>query len=1055
MQISSQMIPELKPRWLSLWPAKKDYSRDFPDGIRLHYLRTKSPQVTSLQFHNNGISATLDGSFRVQWLSVEDEWTHSCSCNYPKDTCVHSWYLTVIVEYACRLRGWNTAAVKKVDSPKVISPRKIDETLSYSPSKVSKPSEQLELPFGVVEESGPINNELVVEVDFLLNPGQVTLRFYKVTKGRRAILRMQQLFNLSQQAVMKKTTAWHKKDVDFLVWLRTKIDGKHVWRDNLQVLKLLPGKFEDWVHAWRHDPTRFTDRETQRPLALKVAAGLQFELIVEGAKTRIKCYVATSAENREEFHRVFPEIREKKKCLLNGVMLNLDLSVSWQTLVDCFSKKSPAMPTEMVCEHLPVLLEKRLDLLCGENVKHVNKLESLELRVSAREGELVFDVTRDGILVSETGYCAAHMDLVKDVFEVTSTQSDVLDALKKVPGQMNPGGEEVCRFPQSERLMQRLVEVWDLIDVPKTCSANLEGLLSTGVRPQMELSLKENRNWLDYSVNWKIANTVLSHEEMKYISSTDKKFYRSSGGDWFNIDMEDLRTSLKSLEDAQIHQGKGSRPAMEGRAILTQLGDIELAPSCRQLAMKIRSMPEPELPKIPPHLEGILRSYQKEGIEFLHHRLVYGLGAILADDMGLGKTLQTLALLGSMKCDKTAIVVAPASVVYVWLDEAKKFMPDLKVAVIAGNKKQRDKVLRVQRSYDLLITSYHLVRNDLDSFISMDFSLVILDEAQVIKNPAAKITKAVKRLRSDHRLALSGTPVENRLTDLWSIFDFLNPGFLGSLERFTTNYEEGGAPRQELAAKVKPLILRRTKEKVASELPPRTVELVRCSFEDEQSELYLQVLQKSRAAVKQEGFSIFAALTHLRQVSCDPRLLKDRTADYDASHSVKLKRLMSMVGPIIEEGHSILVFSQFTSMLALIEEELAKAKMKNFKLTGQTPTIKRPALIKEFNDCPEASVFLLSLKAAGTGLTLTKADYVFLFDPWWNPAAEQQAIDRTHRIGQDKPVFVYKLVARNSVEDKILLLQEKKKQMVAEILDDDGVPGHFTASELAGLLEDF
>ena len=251
---------------------------------------------------------------------------------------------------------------------------------------------------------------------------------------------------------------------------------------------------------------------------------------------------------------------------------------------------------------------------------------------------------------------------------------------------------------------------------------------------------------------------------------------------------------------------------------------------------------------------------------------------------------------------------------------------------------------------------------------------MVLDEAQMIKNPQAKVTLAVKRLNSEMRLALSGTPVENRLTDLWSIFDFLIPGFLGSYQNFVDNYESGGASRQELADRVRPLILRRTKEKVAKELPPRTEEIIRCSMQPEQTQLYKKIMVDARHQVKQQKFSIFAALTRLRQTCCDPALLGE---EFEAIASAKLECLLEMLEPIVDEGHSVLVFSQFTSMLQRVEDRLDDLKMNSFKLTGATPTKKRPELVSQFNECEDPSVFLLSLKAAGTGLTLTKADYVF------------------------------------------------------------------------------
>ena len=1055
MEISKDLIPDNPPDWFYHWPGREVIARKFPDAIRMHYVRSKKPRVGGLSFQNDGFAATIDGAFRVGWTYENNNWLVKCSCSYPRETCVHAWFLVVLLEYSARVKSWPVNKLEKEEKKVQKQPEKpVVSKISTDFDQNVSDGEQLLLPF---QKSAPkvdtSEKSLQVEADFRINPGYITLRFYEVRRGRRSILRMQSLYNLTQAVVMQRAEGWNKKDSSFLIWLRKKIEGEHVWKSNLQVLKLTENKFEDWVYAWKGQPDRFLDKETQKPVSMKLPASIHFELQPEGEKVRIKAFVSTAMENKQEFCKVFHSIRDKAKCVLNGTLVKLEIPISWQTLVDCFSKKSPAMPKAAVSQHLPTILENRLDLVQGKNVTHISEERDLYLRARLDDNEIQLEaVDKEGKVISQSSDCASKIVTKGENFEITSIQSPVLDALRDIPAKLDPGAEMSTRFPQSERIMENICELWPQIEVPKQADKSLERILNSPVKPELQLSLKENKNWLDYSLTWKVGGVFLQHDEIKYAVSTEKNLYRNRQGDWFHLDINDLKIHLDKLEKLHLRKGSGKKLNVEGKFILEQLKDqASIPPSCRDLAQNIREMAEPPLPEIPERLSSLLRGYQKEGVQFMHSRLFYNLGVILADDMGLGKTFRTLSLIGSMHFKKPVLVVAPASVVYVWQDEIEKFIPELKKIILTGTPDARKKILDEADSYDVIIANYHIIRNDLDLLELLDFSLVVLDEAQMIKNPQAKITRSVKRLRSEKRLALSGTPVENRLTDLWSIFDFLIPGFLGSYQQFNDTFESGGASRYELADRVKPLILRRTKEKVAKELPPRTEEIIRCSMEPEQFELYRKIMADAKHQVQEKKFTIFAALTRLRQTCCDPALLGEI---FEKINSAKLECLLSMLQPIIDEGHSVLVFSQFTSMLERVEHRLEKQDIKSFKLTGSTPTAKRPELVSQFNDCEDPSVFLLSLKAAGTGLTLTKADYVFIYDPWWNPAAEQQAIDRAHRIGQDKPVFVYKLVIQGSVEEKILKLQEDKKQMVRDVISDDEQPSHLTSDELAGLLDD-
>jgi SNF2 family DNA or RNA helicase len=436
----------------------------------------------------------------------------------------------------------------------------------------------------------------------------------------------------------------------------------------------------------------------------------------------------------------------------------------------------------------------------------------------------------------------------------------------------------------------------------------------------------------------------------------------------------------------------------------------------------------------------------------------YGLAGILADDMGLGKTIQTLAMLlkhyqGKGKADRApALVVAPTSVVYNWLSEASKFVPDLKTALFMG--RDRGEMLKrlgkeSTNKPHVIFTTYGIIRRDYEQLKNIQFEFLILDEAQNIKNPESVGAIAAKSIKAFHRLALSGTPVENRLKELWSLFDFLMPDFLGQYKDFNEVFErpiEAGldGAGMKLRKTVHPFILRRLKSQVEKDLPDRTDIIQLCEFDDEQRSLYLDVLDECRQRVfnevasrgiKRSSISILAELLRLRQVCCDPRLLKNREKATD--QSAKLDALLAMIGEVVDEGHKILIFSQFVEMLGIIRKELEKAGYTYEYLDGQTPAKERLDRVERFNQTPSIPIFLISLKAGGTGLNLTGADYVIHYDPWWNPAVENQATDRAHRIGQTRHVFNYKLITRGTVEEKILALQQKKKELADLIIGGD------------------
>jgi superfamily II DNA or RNA helicase len=465
----------------------------------------------------------------------------------------------------------------------------------------------------------------------------------------------------------------------------------------------------------------------------------------------------------------------------------------------------------------------------------------------------------------------------------------------------------------------------------------------------------------------------------------------------------------------------------------------------RRFAERLRGFSAIAPAAVPAGFAGDLRGYQRDGLSWLQFLRDYGLNGILADDMGLGKTVQTLAHLllekESGRADRPSLVVAPTSLIANWRFEATRFAPALRVAVWHGGARERAAL----RDCDLAITSYALLARDRKLLAEQEFHVVVLDEAQAIKNPLAHATQAAHALKARHRVCLTGTPIENNLGELWSIMHFLNPGLLGERKRFAQDFrtpiEKHGdmARRDALVARVRPFMLRRTKSAVARDLPARTEIIERLQFDTAQRDLYESVRLAAYGQLREEiaarglarsHIAILAALLKLRQVCCDPRLLRLEHGGRDAG-SAKLERLMEMLPEMLAEGRRVLVFSQFTSMLALISAALDAAGIAYTTLTGETDDRATP--VRRFQS-GEVPVFLISLKAGGVGLNLTAADTVILFDPWWNPAAEAQAIDRAHRIGQGKPVFAYRLIALGTVEEKMLELQARKRSLADALL---------------------
>ncbi len=499
-------------------------------------------------------------------------------------------------------------------------------------------------------------------------------------------------------------------------------------------------------------------------------------------------------------------------------------------------------------------------------------------------------------------------------------------------------------------------------------------------------------------------------------------------------------------------------------ALLSALPPAAADAAFAELREKLRSFDRVKPKKEPRGFGGTLREYQRAGLGWLDFLREFGLGGVLADDMGLGKTVQVLALL---KAHRTAakstklpyLVVAPRSLVFNWIDEAARFTPSLKVVEYRGS--EREALRPNLGDYDLVVTTYETMRRDIGFLATVELDTVILDEAQAIKNRDSQAAKASRLLNARHRLALTGTPIENHIGELGSLFEFLNPGLLGRMPRLEV-LAGGRAPSREelalVAQGLRPFILRRTKSQVLQDLPPKTEQVLACSLTPKQREIYDQLRagyqatlldQVEREGVGRSAIQVLEALLRLRQVACHPGMVNP---EWDDAGSAKLDALLEHLTEVIDEGHKLLVFSQFTKLLGYVRTELEQRKVPFAYLDGKTRN--RADIVERFQTDPDCRVFLVSLKAGGVGLNLTAAGYVFLLDPWWNPAVEAQAIDRAHRIGQTQPVFSYRLIAKDTVEEKILELQRSKKALAEAILDEGGGVGvgDLTADDLRMLL---
>lgn len=582
---------------------------------------------------------------------------------------------------------------------------------------------------------------------------------------------------------------------------------------------------------------------------------------------------------------------------------------------------------------------------------------------------------------------------------------------------------------------------------------NLDKFKVNTAKPKVSFNVTSGIDWFDVSTDVDFNGTAVPFSELVEAVKKKRKYVTLSDGStgvlpdyWMKKLQQTMGFGELKSKDNSVRFSKIQARAVD--SLLDEAEDVNVDNEFKEQLEKLNSFEKIEPVSVPPEFKGQLRDYQKHGLDWLCFLKEYSFGGVLADDMGLGKTIQTIALLLKVKAEtpgSTSLIVAPTSVIFNWIEEINRFAPSLKVLKHTGIERVKEDNSHFGE-YDIVMTSYGIILKDAALLKNFRFSYVILDESQKIKNPNSKSGKAVRSLNADHRLCLTGTPLENNLTELWSQMAFLNPGLLGAFNNFRSTFvktiqkEDDKSTLNVLKKTIYPFVLRRTKEIVESQLPAKNEFTQYCEMDKEQEKVYnlwkdsirKEIMESiEEKGIKKSGFKVIEGLLRLRQICNHPKLVKE---DYKKK-SGKFEEFKELLEEVVSEGHKVLVFSQFVKVLEIMQNYLEKSEITYEILTGSTKD--RQERVSSFKSNGKVKVFLISLKAGGFGLNLTEADYVFHYDPWWNPAVENQATDRTHRIGQDKNVFVYKFITKNTVEEKILELQKRKQKLVEDIISSD------------------
>ena len=663
---------------------------------------------------------------------------------------------------------------------------------------------------------------------------------------------------------------------------------------------------------------------------------------------------------------------------------------------------------------------------------------------------LYLDMNEEGHITFRTIYSLFGEIKDRDEFDDNYYYKATLSAFDKELD--NVGGLENGALKDQDKILKFLQQ--DLTKLKSIADVLLsEKLQNAKVRrpDSFSVSIRNNINWLSVSIKSK----QFSPEEISKIldSYKKKKKYVLLRGDYILLKDEDLSTASEIKESVKMDNKMEveEQPIYEAFKLLALEEEgtkIEFNEFVGQIVDDISNFKEAEI-SLTKEVKRVVRPYQEAGIKWLSVLHKYRLGGILADDMGLGKTLEVISFLEGLKEEKPSLIIAPKSVIYNWLGEFKRWAPELEASVIDGTKDERIKAIAKIKNNkkSFFITSYDSLRNDEALYKNKQFEILIVDEAQYIKNGAALKSKAVRALNASSRFALTGTPIENSMADLWAIFDFLMPGYLDSFNIFKTRYILAGdqvKARASLSKKITPFLLRRTKAEVLKDLPKKTTEIITITMNDEARRYYDAILIDTRNKIKQKRedptkgdkysekglFSVLPLLTRLREVCVDPSAFLDGFSE----ESAKMMYALSYIGVALETGHKVLVFSSFTKVLDHLSLLLKEAGTKSYYIYGGVEADDRLSMAESFNTKNDVNVMLVSLKAGGTGLNLHGADIVLHLDPWWNVAAEEQATDRAYRIGQKRPVSVVKLICHNSIEEKVVQLQENKRELYNQVI---------------------
>ncbi|MGK0232655.1 MAG: non-specific serine/threonine protein kinase [Patescibacteria group bacterium] len=647
------------------------------------------------------------------------------------------------------------------------------------------------------------------------------------------------------------------------------------------------------------------------------------------------------------------------------------------------------------------------------------------------EGDTIFDIDRD--------------------FEHEEHISEILNGLKVVTHEIHD------EFILEEDLVDFVVNTIPAITAEGIEIFGEDKLFTFAVnknKGKMSLELSEGTDWFDIKGEVSFGRDSVALQDVLDAIFKNQRFVELSNGKQAVVPKEWVK-SLQSYRGFLNTDEKGSKLSKYHLAILDSLitlsSKTKMDKSVTTTVDRFQAFDKIEETPLSKNVKAKLRAYQKAGFDWMNFLRTYDFNGVLADDMGLGKTLQALTILQKAKDEKVempSLIVVPTSLVFNWKKEIEQFTPGMKVYAHHGSSRVKGKTAldkKVAES-DLIITTYGILRNDLELFMNHEFEYVILDEAHIIKNPMSISAKSVYALRAKHRLALTGTPIQNNLTELWSLFHFLNPGYLGTYDSFRENFvieiekKHNVDTSNALKKMINPFLLRRTKQIISDELPAKTEMILKSTFAEGERETYDQYkayyMNEIKQSIKTNGMGkshlkILEGLTKLRQICLHPRMV-------DTSYrgpSGKFDLLLMEIEKVVKEGHKVLVFSSFVKMLTLIREELENRGIGYAYLDGKT--MNRERVVEDFQNSTTAKPFLISMKAGGVGLNLTSADYVFIVDPWWNPAVEMQAMDRAHRIGQKNPVFVYKMIAEDTIEEKILEMQKNKKKLVDELITEE------------------